>query len=240
VKSLYRHFRIRGIVAPNDFAMMEHVVERHFRGGREAGRPLPELVIVDGGKGQLGAAQRALERLGLAGRMALVGLAKREEEIFRPGFPDPIVLPRTSAALKLVQRLRDEAHRFAITYHRRLRERDMVRSALDDIPGVGAKTRRALLRRFGSVAAGAAASAQDLASVPGVGAVTAERILAVLAHPALRPHDDAAAAAAEEAPAAPDDIEEGDELDIDAAWVPEPAPAESAAAEPPRPAPEES
>jgi len=146
LKKLYRHFRIRGLQAPNDFAMMEHVVERHYRGGREAGRPLPELVMVDGGKGQLAAAQRALERLGLGGRVTLIGLAKREEEIFRPGVPEALVLPRDSLALRLVQRVRDEAHRFAITYHRRLRDRELVHSALDDIPGVGAKTRRALLR----------------------------------------------------------------------------------------------
>lgn len=226
LKALYRHFRIRGIVAPNDLAMMEHVVERHYRGGREAGRPLPDLVIVDGGRGQLGAAERALGRLGLAGRLTLIGLAKREEEIFQPGRADPLLLPRTSGALKLVQRVRDEAHRFAITYHRRLRERELVRSALDDIPGVGTKTRRALLRRFGSVTAVAAASAQDLAAVAGVGPVTAERVLAVLSHPALRPRaedevSDPATAAADAAVAGSAAADEGEEVDIDAAWLPE-------------------
>ena len=212
-KKRYRHFRIRGIQAPNDFAMMEHVVERHFRALRDAGVPLPELVMVDGGRGQLASAERALERLGLAARVTLVGLAKRNEEIFRTGTPDPIVLPRTSPALKLVQRVRDEAHRFAISYHRRLRDRELVHSALDDIPGIGAKTRLQLLRRFGSVARVAAASAQDLSAVPGVGPVTAERILAVLSHPALRP---------EEAPAAtPDSVEDdaGEEVIVDADWM---------------------
>lgn len=248
VKAHYRHFRIRGIQAPNDFAMMEHVVERHYRSAQAAGRTLPELVMVDGGKGQLGAAVRALERLGLGGRVTLIGLAKREEEIFRPGEAAPLLLAPTSGALKLVQRVRDEAHRFAITYHRRLRERELVRSALDDIPGVGAKTRRALLRKFGSVAAVAAASAQELAAVPGVGPVTAERVLAVLSHPALRPkivNEGAAAArrssasdargaertaeaaagdqdASEDALAAASDLAgEGEEVDIDAAWIPE-------------------
>ena len=193
VKALYRHFRIRGLVAPNDFAMMEQVVERHFARAVQEERPLPDLVLVDGGRGQLSSAVRALERLGLAGRMALAGLAKQHEELFRPGDPQPIVLPRTAPALKLVQRVRNEAHRFAISYHRRLRGRDLVRSALDDIPGVGARTRVALLRRFGSIAGVAAASATELAAVPGVGAVNAERILAVLSHPALRPADEIAA-----------------------------------------------
>jgi hypothetical protein len=190
VKALYRHFRIRGIEAPNDFAMMEHVVERHFRAVQAGERPLPELVMVDGGKGQLAAAQRALERLGFTGGISLIGLAKRNEEIFQPGRAQPIVLARTSGALKLVQRVRNEAHRFAIGYHRRLRGRELVRSALDDIPGVGVKTRLALLRHFGSVANVAAASAGELAAVPGVGPVTAERILAVLSHPALRAQPD--------------------------------------------------
>ena len=180
-------------MAPNDFAMMEQVVERHFARAVQEGRPLPDLVLVDGGRGQLSSAVRALERLGLAGRLAVAGLAKQHEELFLPGHEVPVVLPRTSPGLKLVQRVRNEAHRFAIGYHRRLRGRDLVRSALDDIPGVGAKTRAALLRRFGSVSGVAAAQPSELAAVPGVGAVSAERILAVLAHPALRPVETAAA-----------------------------------------------
>jgi excinuclease UvrABC nuclease subunit len=107
VKKQYRHFRIRGIVAPNDYAMMEHVVERHFRGAREAGRELPELVLVDGGRGQLAAALLALGRLGLGGHVTLAGLAKRNEELFLPGSATPLVLPRTSGALKLVQQVHD-------------------------------------------------------------------------------------------------------------------------------------
>ena len=241
VKKQYRHFRIRGIVAPNDYAMMEHVVERHFRGGRETGRELPELVLVDGGRGQLAAALRALGRLGLGGQVTLAGLAKRNEELFVPGSATPLVLPRTSAALKLVQRVRDEAHRFAITYHRRLRGRELVRSALDDIPGIGAKTRDKLLRRFGSVSGVAAASAAELAAVPGVGEVTAERILAVLSHPALRP------AMGPEPPPVPDvdADDEGEEIDLDAEWLPELPAADAASSEVPTsetpgsPAPEE-
>jgi excinuclease ABC subunit C len=214
-KSLYRHFRIRGIEAPNDFAMMEHVVERHFRAVQAGERPLPELVMVDGGKGQLGAALRALERLGMSGRTALIGLAKRHEEIFRPGHAEPLVLARTSGALKLVQRVRNEAHRFAIGYHRRLRGKELVHSALDDIPGVGVKTRLALLRHFGSVAGVAAASAADLVAVHGVGPVTAERILSVLSHPALRGPVGGGAPPDLEIDAAAGDLAE--EIEVDAA-----------------------
>jgi excinuclease ABC subunit C len=186
VKNRYRHFRIRGIEAPNDFAMMEHVVERHFRSLLRDGHALPLLVMVDGGRGQLSAATRALERLELRDPVHLIGLAKRNEEIYSSAHEAPLQLARTSPALKLLQRIRNEAHRFAIGYHRRLRGAELVRSALDDIPGVGLKTRLALLRSFGSVDAVARASAEDLARVPGVGPATAERILAVLSHPALR------------------------------------------------------
>ena len=217
-KGLYRHFRIRNITAPNDFAMMEHVVERHFRAVQQEGRPLPELVMVDGGKGQLGAAERALERLGLAGSTTLIGLAKRNEEIYRSGHPEPLVLPRTSPALKLVQRVRNEAHRFAIGYHRRLRGAELVHSALDDIPGVGRKTRLALLRHFGSVQGVSRATAAQLAAVPGVGRVTAERILAVLSHPALRPWQAGPEGAELDPPAGEfeGEIELAEEVDVDA------------------------
>jgi excinuclease ABC subunit C len=227
-KDRYRHFRIRGVAAPNDFAMMEHVVERHFRRLQERDDDMPDLVIVDGGKGQLGAAQRALERLGLG--VELIGLAKRNEEIFRVGHADPLVLPRTSPALKLVQRVRNEAHRFAIAYHRRLRSDQLVRSALDDIPGIGQKTRLALLRHFGTIAAIASASADQLAAVPGIGRVTAERVLSVLSHPALHGgatnaveteaaetgRADAAAAAEPGADAPEADDLEAEEIELDA------------------------
>ncbi len=212
-KKNYKHFRIRGIEAPNDFAMMEHVVERHFRALRDGAAALPELVMVDGGRGQLSAAERALSRLGLADRVTLIGLAKRYEEIYRVGNPEPLLLARTSAALKLVQRVRDEAHRFAISYHRRLRDRELMHSALDDIPGIGAKTRLALLRHFGSVARIAVASAQDLAAVTGVGAITAERILSVLSHPALRPVPDGTPVAV------PGDDDTSEEIVLDAEWM---------------------
>ena len=184
-KGRYRHFRIRGIAAPNDFAMMEHVVERHYARLLGQGADLPELVMVDGGRGQLSSARKALDRLGVSDRVTLIGLAKREEEIWKFGLLQSILLPRTSEALKLLQRIRNEAHRFAIGYHRRLRGQELVRSALDDIPGVGHKTRIALLRHFGSIDAIGRANASQLATIPGIGTVTAERILSVLTHPAL-------------------------------------------------------
>ena len=185
LKGRYRHFRIRGIAAPNDFAMMEHVVERHYARLLSQNAELPELVMVDGGRGQLSAARKGLDRLGLADRVDLIGLAKRQEEIWKSGSAQSILLPRTSAALKLLMRVRNEAHRFAITYHRLLRGQELVRSALDDIPGVGHKTRIALLRHFGSIEAISRASASQLATIPGIGTMTAQRILAVLSHPAL-------------------------------------------------------
>ena len=143
----YRRFRIRTVEGPNDFASHQEVLRRRFRrgpvrrGGERRGSrrwTMPDLVIVDGGKGQVSAAKAVLDELGLHD-LPLAGLAKEREELFLPGRSEPIVLPPTSAALYLVQRLRDEAHRFAITYHRALRAKRSVRSAFDDLPGVGPK-----------------------------------------------------------------------------------------------------
>ena len=154
----YRRFRIKSVTGPNDFASHQEVLRRRFRvtrtgdeGAEEARRwSMPDLVIVDGGRGQVSAAKEVLDELGLHD-LPLAGLAKEREELFLPGRSDPIVLPATSPALYLVQRLRDEAHRFAITYHRNLRAKRSVRSAFDDLPGVGPKRRRELLKVFGSV-----------------------------------------------------------------------------------------
>src|SRR5712671_1239416 len=153
----YRRFKIRTVVGPNDFASHQEVLRRRFRrakdgdeGAEEALRwAMPDLVIIDGGKGQVSAAKEVLDELGL-NELPLAGIAKEREELFLPGESTPIVLPPTSTALYLVQRLRDEAHRFAITYHRDLRSKRQVHSAFDDLPGVGPKRRRALLRVFGS------------------------------------------------------------------------------------------
>jgi len=156
---------------------MHEVVGRRYRGLLEAGKDLPDLVLIDGGKGQLGAATSALEELGL-GDQPVASLAKREEVIFVPGREEPLVLPRSSPVLQLVQRVRDEAHRFAIGFHRQTRAKRTLRSELDDIPGVGPIKRRKLLSRFGSLRGVRGASVQDLAT--SVGSATAARIRAWL------------------------------------------------------------
>jgi excinuclease ABC subunit C len=186
-KQAYRRFKIRGKGSqgePDDFASMREMLRRRFRRLVEAmpedpgqkGRKqdeqwqmVPDLVIVDGGKGQLGVAVDVLEELGLRERIPVVGLAKREEEIFWPGRPDPIWLKRGSPALHLVQRIRDEAHRFAITYHRSLRGKAQTRSLLDEIPGIGPARRKALLTYFGGdLDKIRAASVEELSAVPGM------------------------------------------------------------------------
>jgi excinuclease ABC subunit C len=151
-RSDYRKFKIRGLEGgkPDDFASMREVVLRRYRRVLEEGLDLPDLVLIDGGKGQLGAALEALEELGLS-HLPTVSLAKKEEWIFRPGVPDPLVLDHHSPALQLLQRARDEAHRFAVTFHRQQRKARDFRSSLDSIPGVGPKTRRKLLMRFKSL-----------------------------------------------------------------------------------------
>jgi excinuclease ABC subunit C len=183
----YRRFRIRTVSGPNDFASHQEVLRRRFRRARsgEEGNEeerrwkLPDLVIVDGGRGQVSAAKEVLDELGLHD-MPLAGLAKEREELFLPGRPDPVLLPATSPALYLVQRIRDEAHRFAITYHRDLRAKSTVRSAFDDLPGVGPKRRRALLRVFGSAKRVREAPVEQIAAVPGISRALAERIKAGL------------------------------------------------------------
>jgi excinuclease ABC subunit C len=175
-KSEYRRFSIRTLDGQDDFAAMEEVIARRFkRLLAEEDRPVserkfsypPNLVIVDGGKGQLNAAGRALDRLGIVD-VELCALAKRLEEVFLPGQSDPVMLPRGSEALFLLQRIRDEAHRFAITYHRSQRGKAMTASAFDDIPGVGPARRKALLRHFGSLRRVREASIEELAEVDGI------------------------------------------------------------------------
>ena len=175
-KSEYRKFRVRSVSGtPDDFAAMREVVGRRYRRLLEEGKELPDLVLIDGGKGQLGAAVAALEELGL-GEQAVASLAKKEELIFVRGREAPIALPRHSPVLQLVQRVRDEAHRFAVGYHRKARSARTLRSALDDVPGIGPSTRRKLLSRFGSLRGVRAASEVELASA--VGKRTAARIVA--------------------------------------------------------------
>lgn len=171
-KSEYRTFNIRDVAGTDDYACIREVVLRRFRGLTEREEPLPDLLLVDGGKGQLASAYHALQELGL-GHQAIVGLAKRLEEIFVPGDPTPIVLPKTSASLRALQVLRDEAHRFALRQHRRLRDKRTLSSTLDNIPGVGRQRKQALLRHFGSVAGIRRASSEDIGALPGIGAMLA-------------------------------------------------------------------
>jgi excinuclease ABC subunit C len=183
----YRRFRIKSVQGANDFASHQEVLRRRFgraASGEEGSAEelrwhLPDLVIVDGGKGHVSAAAGVFTELGIEG-VPLAGLAKEREELFLPGRSEPILLPATSQALYLVQRLRDEAHRFAIAYHRSLRAKASVRSAFDDLPGVGPKRKRALLRVFGSVKRVRDAPVEQIAAVPGIGSALAARIKATL------------------------------------------------------------
>lgn len=178
-KSQYRRFRARITDRNDDFTNMRDTLRRRFARSAspevQSSWPLPDLVILDGGKGQLSA---GLEALAEAGRLQIpiAALAKEREELFVPSRPDPIVLPRTAQGLYLVQRIRDEAHRFAVTYHQKVRARRAIRSILDDVAGVGPARKRALLRKFGSVRAMQEAPVEELAAVGGVGAALAERI----------------------------------------------------------------
>ncbi|MEX2081166.1 MAG: helix-hairpin-helix domain-containing protein, partial [Dehalococcoidia bacterium] len=187
----YRRFRVKTVVGADDFATMREVLGRRFKraapGGPQAGvgaeveQPspdawaLPDLVIIDGGKGQLAAAVQVMREMGVH-HIPTVGLAKRFEEIFVPDEDEPIVLPRGSEALFLVQRVRDEAHRFAITYHRTVRAKAATQSALDAIPGVGPRRKKALLRKFGSVKAIREAPVEEVASTVGFTRALAEKV----------------------------------------------------------------
>jgi len=196
-KKMYRKFNIdsTSIGAPDDFASMEEMLTRRFKrwqvsnlGGEQApgAKPdesfsfLPDLIIIDGGKGQLGRAVKVLEEYGLYGKVPVVGLAKREEEIFFPHSIEPLMLPRHSQGLYLVQRIRDEAHRYGITAHRARRSKQGMASQLDTIPGIGPARRKALLRHFGSVDKIRNASMDELASVSGMSRAAAESVKAHL------------------------------------------------------------
>jgi excinuclease ABC subunit C len=185
----YRRFRMKQTQNNDDFASMKEVLTRRFKrlataneaseGGEEPDAKsfgeTPDLVLIDGGKGQLSAAQETMFQLGVID-VPLASLAKREEEIFLPDSPEPVVLPRNSQALFLVQRARDEAHRFAVTYHRNLRSKQSTQSALDLVPGIGPKRKRDLVRKFGSVKGIREAAVEELASTPGMTQKLADRI----------------------------------------------------------------
>ena len=150
-KKDYRHFHIKTVVGPDDFASMREIVTRRYTRLLEEEAPLPQLIVIDGGKGQLNAATEVLRELNLLGKITIVGLAKRLEEIFYPGDPFPLVLDKTSETLKVIQHLRDEAHRFGITFHRQMRSKGQIVSELDAIKGIGEKTKEALLKKYKSV-----------------------------------------------------------------------------------------
>lgn len=184
-KSQYRKFKIKIDGEPNDFAMMKEALTRRFHlSHREPGEeetqqkwPLPNLLVVDGGKGQLGMAVEVLKNYSL--NIPVIGLAKREEEIFWPGKSDPILLPKSDYALQLLQRLRDEAHRFAITFHKKLRSKQAYKSVLDEIPGIGPKKKKLLIKKYGSVAnIKKLASPEEISELTSlVGRAVAEKLL---------------------------------------------------------------
>jgi excinuclease ABC subunit C len=171
-KDHYRHFRIKTVEGSDDFASMAEVVGRRYARVQAEGGALPNLVMVDGGKGQLTAALGALWKLELRD-LYVIGLAKEMEEIHLPDQPMPIRLPRNSPALHLIQRLRDEAHRFANAYHQTLRKRRIQESVLDEFSGLGEKRKLAILRRFGSIQRLRQATAEEIATIPGIGLKTA-------------------------------------------------------------------
>jgi len=166
-KSDYRKFKIRTVVGPDDFASMEEVIERRYARVMDEGGQLPDLIVVDGGKGQLSSALEILQQIGL-GNQPIIGLAKRLEEVFVPNESESILLPRTSSSLKLLQHIRDEAHRFAITFHRAVREKRVISTQLTSIEGIGKTKATKLLRQFGSVKGVHDAILEEIAKVVGI------------------------------------------------------------------------
>jgi excinuclease ABC subunit C len=184
-RSLYRKYRTRAVKGADDCARIREVVARHTKRSASEGRELPDLLLVDGGRGQLSAASLGLSDAGVRGT-ALAAIAKREENVFVPGRAAPVAFPERSGALRLLQRIRDEVHRFSVTYHRSLREAETRRSSLDGVPGIGAARKELLLKRFGSAAGVARASETELTEVPGIGSHTARKIREALAEAQTR------------------------------------------------------
>ena len=161
-RAKYRHFNIRTVSGPDDFASMEEVITRRYGRMLREKEPLPQLIIVDGGKGQLSSALNSLEKLGLKGKVTVIGIAKKLEEIYFPGDPHPLYLDKKGETLKVIQRLRDEAHRFGITHHRKRHGKGTLRTELVEIPGIGESTATSLLKRFKSVSRIREASLESL------------------------------------------------------------------------------
>jgi excinuclease ABC subunit C len=166
-KKEYRHFNIKSVEGPDDFASMEEVVYRRYKRLQEEKESLPQLIVIDGGKGQLSSALKSLEALGLRGKIAIIGIAKRLEEIYFPDDPIPLYLDKKSETLKIIQQLRNEAHRFGITFHRNKRSKSAINSVLEDIEGIGEKTAEEVLKKFKSVKRIKEATMEDLSEVVG-------------------------------------------------------------------------
>lgn len=167
-KKDYRHFNVKTVEGPNDFASMEEIVYRRYKRLLEENEPLPNLIIIDGGKGQLSSALKSIDALGLRGKIAIIGIAKRLEELFYPGDSIPLYLDKKSETLKVIQQLRNEAHRFGITFHRDKRSKAALNSSMDNIPGIGEKTMQTLIQHFKSVKRLKMASEKEISDIVGV------------------------------------------------------------------------
>ena len=167
-KKEYRHFNIKTVEGPNDFASMEEVVYRRYKRMLDENQPLPQLIIIDGGKGQLSSALKSIDDLGLRGKIAIIGIAKRLEELFYPGDSAPLYLDKKSETLKVIQFLRNEAHRFGITFHRDKRSKAALNSSVEEIPGIGEKTMLTLIKHFKSVKRLKLATEKEISDVVGV------------------------------------------------------------------------
>jgi excinuclease ABC subunit C len=167
-KKDYRHFNIKTVVGPDDFASMEEVVYRRYKRLLEENQPLPQLIIIDGGKGQLSSALKSLDALDLRGKIAIIGIAKRLEELFYPGDSVPLYLDKKSETLKVIQMLRNEAHRFGITFHRDKRSKSALNSSMETIPGIGEKTMQTLILHFKSVKRLKLATEKEISEVIGI------------------------------------------------------------------------
>lgn len=174
-KNEYRKFKIRNVQGQNDFAMMKEIVARYFSYLKQEKKPFPDLVLIDGGKGQLSAALEALESLSIKNQ-EIIGLAKRLDEVFLKGKSDSLMIPKVSTSLRLLQRIRDEAHRFAISYHRTLRGKKVTKSELDEIKGVGDTRKKILLSQFGSIERLKKASLDEIKQIKGISGKVAEKI----------------------------------------------------------------
>ena len=174
-KNDYRHFNVKTVEGPNDFATMKEALTRRYSRLLSEKLPLPQLVVVDGGKGQLSAAVEALHELGIYGKLAIIGIAKRLEELYYPNDPLPLYIDKKSETLKVIQHMRDEAHRFGITHHRQRRDKGTLKSSLTEIPGIGPAKAKLLLKEFKSVTRVKTASVETL--LPIVGKAAAEIIV---------------------------------------------------------------